>query len=296
MAWKAWNDADRPLSGSLFEGKKASKKLVRQFVASLRAKKERANIQKRDKMFKENHRLRFKTPSCSSECKRLLINGAVNSDPTVILQSFRSYFAALASSTLTTSSPAALQPSLYMRWNACRFSMMKISWTATCVDEIESALKVLKLGKSCGIDCLDPEHIVFGGEIMKISLKKIFNSILHFEQLPACLKEGIVVPIYKGRGKDPLLVSSYRGITLSSVITKLFEVIILRRLSPCLEDAGFPDISQTAYQNGVSCVDAIYATQETLLTHVREGGRPYLCLYDIEKAFDSASMAKHGVY
>ena len=75
---------------------------------------------------------------------------------------------------------------------------------------------------------------------MKIWLKKIFNSILHFEQLPACLKEGIVVPIYKGRGKDPLLVSSYRGITLSSVITKLFEVLIL---SPCLEDAGFPDIS-----------------------------------------------------
>ena len=92
---------------------------------------------------------------------------------------------------------------------------------------------------------------------------------------------------YKGRGKDPLSVSSYRGITLSSVITKLFEVIILRRLSPCLEDAGFPDISQTAYQNGVSCVDA---TQETLLTHVREGGRPFLCLYDIEKAFDSIEL------
>ena len=152
-------------------------------------------------MFKENHRLRFKTPSCSSECKRLLINGA---DENIVDSDI-------------------------------------------CVDEIESALKVLKLGKSCGIDCLDPEHIVFGGEIMKIWLKKIFNSILHFEQLPACLKEGIVVPIYKGRGKDPLLVSSYRGITLSSVITKLFEVIILRRLSPCLEDAGFPDISQTAY-------------------------------------------------
>ena len=150
-----------------------------------------------------------------------------------------------------------------------------------CIDEIESALKVLRLRKSCGIDGL-----VFGGETMKTWL-----SILHFEQLPVCLKEGIVVPIYKGRGKDPLLISSYCGITLLSVIAKLFEVIILRRLSGgCLEEAGFPDISQTAYQNGMSCADAIYATQETLLTHVREGGRPFLCLYDIEKAFDSIEL------
>ena len=36
--------------------------------------------------------------------------------------------------------------------------------------------------------------------------------------------------------------------------------------------------------------DAIYATQETLFTHVREGGRPFLCLYDIEKAFDSIEL------
>ena len=88
----AWNDAGRSSSGSLFEEKKASKKLVRQFVASYRAKKERVNIQKRDQMFKENHRFRFKRPSSSTECKRLLINGNVTSDPTVILQNFRSFF------------------------------------------------------------------------------------------------------------------------------------------------------------------------------------------------------------
>ena len=125
---------------------------------------------------------------------------------------------------------------------------------------------------------------------MKIWLKKIFNSIRHFEQLLACMKEGIVVPIYKGRGKDPLLLSSYRDITISSVITKLFEVIILRRLSPRLKEAGFPDLSQTAYQNGVSCANTIYTTQKTLLTHVGEGGRPFLYHFDIEKAFDSIEL------
>ena len=37
-------------------------------------------------------------------------------------------------------------------------------------------------------------------------------------------------------------------------------------------------------------MDAIFATQETLLHHLKEGGQPYLCLFDIEKAFDSIEI------
>ena len=47
--------------------------------------------------------------------------------------------------------------------------------------------------------------------VLKIWLKKISNRLLTLEEVPDCLKEGLVVPIYKRQGKDPLLVSSYRG-------------------------------------------------------------------------------------
>ena len=30
-------------------------------------------------------------------------------------------------------------------------------------------------------------------------------------------------------------------------------------------------------------MDAIFATQEALFTHYRDGGKPYLCLFDLEK-------------
>ena len=96
----------------------------------------------------------------------------------------------------------------------------------------------------------------------------IFNRLLTLEELPDCLKVGLVVPIYKRQGKDPLLVSSYRGITLSSVLSKVLEIILLQRLSSPLEKQGFPDQLQTAYQKGVSCMDAIFATQETLTNHL----------------------------
>ena len=36
------------------------------------------------------------------------------------------------------------------------------------------------------------------------------------------LREGIILPVYKGKGKDPLLMENSRGNTLSSVMFKLF--------------------------------------------------------------------------
>jgi len=159
-----------------------------------------------------------------------------------------------------------------------------------CAEEIEAALKSMKKGKSGGADGLSPEHLAYGGETLKCWLRKVFNIILSLEEIPDCLKEGILIPIYKKQGKDPLLPSSYRGITLSSVVSKLLEIILLQRLSPLLVEQGFPDQLQTAYQKGISCMDAIYATQEAITHSLKEGGKPYLCLFDIEKAFDSVEI------
>ena len=138
--------------------------------------------------------------------------------------------------------------------------------------------------------CLQTEHIVYGGEVLKLWLKKIFNRIVTLEEVPSSLKEGVVIPVYKRQGKDPLQMNSYRGITISSVLSKVLEIIFLQRLSLLLNGCGFPDQLQTAYQKGISCIDAIFATQETLTNHLRDVGQPYLCLFDIEKAFDSVEF------
>ena len=70
----------------------------------------------------------------------------------------------------------------------------------------------------------------------------------------------------------------------------MFEIILLQRLTPTLEEFGRPDFAQMAYQKGLSCIDAICATQETLLIHARENGKPFLCFYDVEKAYDSVKL------
>ena len=44
---------------------------------------------------------------------------------------------------------------------------------------------------------------------------------------------------------------------------------------------------QTAYQKGASCEEAIFATQEMIVKLLKENGSALLCLYDLEKAFDT---------
>ena len=65
-----------------------------------------------------------------------------------------------------------------------------------------------------------------------------------------------------------------------------------------LEDHGFPHPSQTAYIKDRSCIDGIFLTNEVMLKLLQNGDSPYLCLYDLEKAFDSVeyNILFHHLY
>ena len=118
---------------------------------------------------------------------------------------------------------------------------------------------------------------------MVIWLLRILNVVVELEVVPDVLKEGFIVPVYKGGGnKDPLRVDSYRGVTLMSV-----EFLFLDCLQLVFMEAGLPHVNQSAYRKAVSCADAIFATQDIVAKYLRGGSRVYMCLYDLQKAFDS---------
>ena len=83
------------------------------------------------------------------------------------------------------------------------------------LEEVEHAVNKKK---SAGPDDLMAEHLKYGGQSIIMWLTGILNSIIDVEQVPACFKPGVSIPIYKGGGKDPLNVNSYRGTTLNSFL------------------------------------------------------------------------------
>ena len=158
-------------------------------------------------------------------------------------------------------------------------------------EEVEVAIRHLKRNRAGGPDVLSPEHLKYSGPIFRNWLCQIYNHICHLERIPQCFKHGIVIPAYKGKGRDPLLKKSYRGITLTSVLAKVLELVLMERISPLLEDAGVSQISQTAYKKGVSCQDSIFASQEANAKFISEGDNVYSCFYDLASAFDTLEFS-----
>ena len=60
---------------------------------------------------------------------------------------------------------------------------------------------------------------------MVIWLLNVLSSVVELEVVPDTLKRGVVVPVYKGSGKDPLRVDSYRGVALSSMVAKVLKFL-----------------------------------------------------------------------
>ena len=113
------------------------------------------------------------------------------------------------------------------------------------------------------------------------------NNVVELEAALEVLKFGIVIPIYKGFGKDPLSLNSYRGITITSVISKVFESLLLSHMEPTFDAASIPHMNQTAYRKSNSCSGALFATLEAISRYLTDGSRTHnICLYNLQKAFE----------
>src|SRR2546423_15390212 len=114
------------------------------------------------------------------------------------------------------------------------------------MEELEKALHKTQNGKAAGDDSCINEILKQGGEYMKISLLTLFKKIWREERVPIDWARGIIVPLYKDGDKSN--VDNYRGITLLSVVGKLYTSIINNRISSWLEKN-----KKLVEEQGVSC-------------------------------------------
>ena len=265
IAWRAWQKANRPHVGQLWEN---IKKAVRKKINALRARKDRLHSEYMDEKFREKRNKRSNTGS--SQGTRLIVNDQLVTDKEAVINTWATHFSDLSSSKAHESPFLVSLDSVISSYRSASFDHEDCVFDYDITtEEIQGAIKLPKKGKACGPDNVLPEHIIYGGDYLEPWLKKIFNEIITFKCIPLSLKESTIVPIYKAKGRDPLLTKNYRGISLSSVISKLHECIILLRIVPILEECGIPHHTQTAYQKGVSCSDATEAVQEVIKSYIK---------------------------
>ncbi len=206
-AWRKWRDAGRPRNCPLHDLMKNAKRNVKEYVRICRGREERAELQRRDRLFCDKDTSRFRLPRKPTVCRKLVVDGKCISEPDDLLNCWRLHFSSLAESQVSSTHESGVDiHGIEARSFGINDSILDSPLTE---EEIELALKKLKLGKSGSFDGLLSEHLRFAGQPLIPWLKWIFNSICSLEVIPQCLKVGTVVPVFKGKGRDPTRPGNY---------------------------------------------------------------------------------------
>lgn len=151
--------------------------------------------------------------------------------------------------------------------------------------EVFDHIKHLKSEKSPGPDGLSNEAIKLGAPILLKSLTRLFNMVLDTETVPKQWCTSDIILLYK-KG-NPLDIGNYRPISLLTSMYKLFASILLKRITPKIDESQ--PIEQAGFRSGFSTTDHIHALEQ-VISKYKEFNRPlYVAFIDYSKAFDSIS-------
>ena len=159
---------------------------------------------------------------------------------------------------------------------------------AVTTEEVDEALAKCPSGSQPGIDHIDYDALKFGGQAMTRALADLMTDIQRCMQLPTQWKEGLMTLLYKKGSKQDL--KNYRPITLLCTMMKLYERVLLRRLTQWLHEQNVITPYQSGFQKGVSTLDQAALLFSILHTRKKQGKTTYLAFLDIQKAFPSVSQ------
>ena len=115
----------------------------------------------------------------------------------------------------------------------------------------------------------------------------IFNCVRVIEYIPTNFRCGVQIPLFKGKNLCSTDTNNYRGITLLSTLSKIFELIIWQRLEPWWKDEEIVSGLQGACRKGQSCVHTSLLLQETVANALEKNNKVFVSYFDVSKAFDT---------
>ena len=101
--------------------------------------------------------------------------------------------------------------------------------------EMRKSTQTLNTKKSPDEFGLVSQHLKHDLPVIVPHLLTFYNTIIRTGEIPKTFKSGILHPIHK-KGKDPKSMDNYRGITVTSVFGKLFETLLLLRMTELNHD------------------------------------------------------------
>ena len=150
-------------------------------------------------------------------------------------------------------------------------------------EEVERALKETKTGKAPGVDGVTAEMLKEGGVTVVEWLVRVFNVCFLLSMCPVDWVLAVIVPLYKGKG-DVHDCSNFRGISLLSVVGKVYGRVLMNRIKDRTENV-ISEV-QSGFRRGRGCIDQVFAVRQICEKYGRKGKSVYFAFLDLEKAYD----------
>lgn len=150
--------------------------------------------------------------------------------------------------------------------------------------EIRKGIQSLKCNKSSGPDLFLNEFLKYGINSLIEYLYVLFNRIFDTGIFPEAWGEGYIIPLHKKGSTENF--ENYRGITLLSVIGKLFTNILNTRLNEWAENYHVYVEAQAGFRRGMGTLDNIFVLQSLISHCINSNKRLYSAFIDFKKAFD----------
>ena len=150
--------------------------------------------------------------------------------------------------------------------------------------EVQHYIQKLNRNKAMDENNIAAEHLLIGSPSVSTYLANLFSAMWSMRYIPENFNSGFIIPVYKKGGKPQTDRNSYRGITISSIIGKLFEHIVLGHYEHTVQSTQNP--LQCGFTRGASPAHAALIFTE-VLNEARDNKRPlYAATLDAQKAFD----------
>ena len=157
------------------------------------------------------------------------------------------------------------------------------------MDEVQESIKSLKGGKAGGGDGVLVEMIKCSSHILAPYFVRLFNSVLDTGNFPRLWCESTIIPLHKkGDRGNP---DNYRGITLTSVFSKVFLHVVQNRIERWLNINEIIVEEQAGFRRGYSTVDNIFVLHGIAEKYLTQKKKLYVAFIDFRKAFDSVDRA-----
>ena len=154
-------------------------------------------------------------------------------------------------------------------------------------NEILKAISKLKDGKAAGIDGIMGEMVKRSKHVITPFLVKYFNALFCKGYYPLKWSEAIIVPLHK-KG-DTNLPDNYRGISLLSILSKVFTHIINERLMVWAESNNIICEAQAGFRKGRSTIDHIFTVNAIIEKYLLKNTKLYVAFIDFKKAYDTVN-------